>query len=182
MVGFLDIFGARRRQKPRISVRWLVDAKIPDTESYAGFTTCDVSMVGMRLVGKSSASFKQILTAEDLADMRLRIPGSVHLLPAVTAELKWGMGPEGNFQTGWRFTRLEEELEVFLEDDIAAHPEDIIVDPRDSSSSCPLLSNDFMGRAIQCPAEPCDNFFIYVVLSLFQYFPEASVADAGNLC
>ena len=148
MTGFLDIFSAGRRQKPRVTVRWLVDAKITDTESYTGFTTCDVSIVGMRLVGKSSASFKQILTAEGLADMRLRIPGSVHLLPAVTAELKWGMGPEGNFQTGWRLTRLEEELEVFLEEELAAHPEDIIGDPRDASSSCPLLSNDFVGRAI----------------------------------
>ena len=135
MTGFLDIFGAGRRQKPRVAVRWLVDAKITDTENYTGFTTCDGSIVGMRLVGKSSASFKEILTAEGLSDLRLRVPGRVELLPPVIAELKWGMGPEGNFQTGWRFTHIEEELEVFVEDYIAAHPEDIIGDPRASSSS-----------------------------------------------
>ena len=131
MSSFLDFFGLKRRKNPRIAARWLIDARVPDTERYVGFFTCDISTLGTRLVGESSESFKHVLSYQGLANLRLRVPGRRELLPLVVAELKWGMGPQGNFQTGWRFTQMDEQVETLLSAYIAENPGDIIRDPRE---------------------------------------------------
>lgn len=126
---FFDIFGLRRRQGPRVAARWLVDVRVPDTESFVGFFTCDISILGMRMIGETSESFKHVLPEDGRSHMRLRMPGYRRLLP-VEAELKWGMGEIGNFQTGWRFTQINQEVENLLNEYIETHPDDIIQDPR----------------------------------------------------
>lgn len=105
-MGFIaDLFNLRRRQQPRIAVKWWVDVQVPETESYVGFLTRDISLPGVRLEGETSESFRRMLCQDGQARMQLRVPGHREAF-TVQAELKWGMGKTGAFLTGWRFTRM----------------------------------------------------------------------------
>ena len=121
-----DLFGPRRRANPRIEARWFIDVQLPKSDKFVGFFTRDVSTIGLRLVGDNSESFQRVLSNDGAAKMRLRIPEYRRLLPLVDAELKWGMGPEGNFQTGWRFAQVAEEVHGLLETYIDTHSDQII--------------------------------------------------------
>ena len=123
---FRDLFGSRRRTNPRVPVRWFVDLQLPVTEQFVGFFTCDVSLLGLRLVGENSEAFQRTLNESGIARMRLRFPDRHQLLPLVEAELKWGIGPDGNFQTGWRFTSTPEEVEELLQSYIEAHADEAL--------------------------------------------------------
>ncbi len=126
MNSFRDLFGSRRRETPRLPVRWFIDLQLPGSEQYVGFFTCDISVLGLRLVGEDSDAFERTLDDRGLTHMRLRFPGHYEPLPLVEVELKWGMGPDGNFQTGWRFTQVPEEVEELLQAFIDDHADEVL--------------------------------------------------------
>ena len=126
MNSFRDLFGRRRRENPRIPVRWYVDLQLPGTEQYVGFFTCDISLLGLRLVGEDSDAFERTLDQRGRTRIRLRIPGRYEILPLLEMALKWGMGPDGNFQTGWRFTQVPEEVEELLQAYIDDHADEVL--------------------------------------------------------
>ena len=74
MNSFRDLFGSRRRETPRLPVRWFIDLQLPGSEQYVGFFTCDISVLGLRLVGEDSDAFERTLDERGLTRMRLRFP------------------------------------------------------------------------------------------------------------
>ena len=126
MIDFRDLFGGRRRTNPRVPVRWFVDVQLPASEQFVGFFTLDISLLGLRLVGENSEAFQRTLNDEGGAGMRLRFPDRHQMLPLVKAELKWGMGPDGNFQTGWRFTHVPGEVEALLQSYLCQHADEVL--------------------------------------------------------
>ena len=129
MDSFLDSFGLKRRQGPRIAVRWWIDVRVPGTEKYAGFFASDIGVFGVRLQGDGSEAFARLLSKDGRANMLLRVPGHREAF-AVEAELRWGMGRKGRFRTGWKFTHITHRAQKVLNDYIEAHPEDILQCPR----------------------------------------------------
>jgi len=119
---FADLFGLKRRRRPRIGTRWYVDLRVPDTPSYVGFFTRDVAVTGVRLEGEDEAAFRRHLTEEGTADLRIRIPGRPGVIE-VAAELRWALSGGEKFLTGWMFTDLDEDDAAALEGYIDAHPE-----------------------------------------------------------
>ena len=126
MIDFRELFGGRRRANPRIPVRWFVDVQLPASEHFVGFFTLDISPLGLRLVGENSTAFQRTLNADGVAPMRLRFPDQHQILPLVKAELKWGMGPDGNFRTGWRFTHVPDEVKVLLQTYLDKHADEAL--------------------------------------------------------
>ena len=130
MIEFRDLFGNHQRTNPRIPVRWFVDVQLPASEQFVGFFTLDISLLGLRLVGENSAAFQRTLDDDGAAPMRLRFPDRHQILPLVKAQLKWGMGPDGNFQTGWRFTKVPEEVEELLQTYVDRHADEALDEAR----------------------------------------------------
>ena len=130
---FRDLFALGRRQSPRLTARWFVDLQVAETGAFVGFFTRDVSSSGVRLVGESAAAFRRFLTPAGTTVMLLRVPGHREVLRA-EAELRWGLGEDGDFQSGWRFKRISRDNEEVLRAYIAAHPEDLLQAPGDVRS------------------------------------------------
>ena len=131
---FRDLFSLGRRQSPRLAARWFVDLRVAETRAFVGFFTLDVSCSGVRLMGESAAGFRRFLTPEGTTLMLLRVPGHREVLRA-EAELRWGLGEDGDFQTGWRFTRMSRDGEEVLRAYIEAHPEDMLRAPGEARSA-----------------------------------------------
>ena len=120
-----SLLNLARREEPRLAVEWWVDVRVPETESYVGFQTSDISLPGLRLKGETSESFRRMIGRDGLAHMRLRIPGHRESY-SVRAELKWGLGDPGRFLTGWRFTGLPRPVRRVLRSYIDSHPELVV--------------------------------------------------------
>jgi hypothetical protein len=124
-----NLLNLKRRQEPRLAVKWWVDVQVPKTENYVGFLTRDISLPGVRLEGETSEAFKRMICEDGQVHMRLRIPGHQEAL-AVRAELKWGLGKAGDFLTGWKFIRMPRQARGALRNYIASHPEEAVQVPR----------------------------------------------------
>ena len=125
---FRDLFSLGRRQSPRLVARWFADVEVAQNGTFVGFFTRDVGPTGVRLVGDNAAAFRRLLSPEGRTAIRLRVPGYRGVL-RVEAELRWGLGEEGSFQTGWWFTRIDRDSEDVLRDYVEAHPEDLLQRP-----------------------------------------------------
>jgi len=125
MVGFLDLFGLRRRYLPRVAVGWVVDVKVSEQEGYAGFHTMDIGVNGVRLVGRREYAFTDPFKQGKRVEMRLRFPPPVGAVD-VEGELRWQSDEGGSVQLGMKFTRISREARQALESYIEEHPEDII--------------------------------------------------------
>ena len=123
-----NLLNLTNRQEPRVAVEWLVDVQVPETESYVGFRTRDISLPGVRLEAETPEAFKRMIGNDGLANMRLRVPGCKDCFK-VRAELKWGLENSGGFLTGWRFTRMARPVRRALRDYIEANPELVVTAP-----------------------------------------------------
>jgi len=128
---FRDLFYARRRSTPRVAVDWMVDLAVPDTnpQHWIGLFATDLSAEGIRLRGLDSAQIRRLIDKIERAQMKLRLPGMRPPLPQVIAELRWGLGDDANFSTGWRFAEIDAQTLRIIDAYIADHPQDLIVDP-----------------------------------------------------
>ena len=131
---FRDLFSLGRRQSPRLSVRWFVDLQVRENGAFVGFFTRDVSPTGVRLMGESAAAFRRFLSPDGRTVIRLRVPGHREVV-RTEAELRWGLGEDGDFQTGWRFTRISRDGEDALRGYIVAHPENLLQTPGRAGSA-----------------------------------------------
>ena len=122
---FLDSFGLRRRTHPRVQVHWTVDIHDFSCEKDVDFQARDVSLFGIRLQGATDQVFKQLLSEKGRVTMRLHVPDQPNPLSA-DALLLWGMGPNGRFLTGWKFTAIARATSQVLRAYIANHPQDVI--------------------------------------------------------
>ena len=124
---FRDLFGSKKRQSPRIAVDWWVDAQLPGTDSYVGFHANDVSSFGVHLTGDTEEAFQRVLTEERGARMLVRVPGQpgTH---AVTTQLVWGLSGQGRFETGWKFTQIEDEATAAIDRYIDEHGDDVLTE------------------------------------------------------
>ncbi|MBT4501144.1 MAG: PilZ domain-containing protein [Gemmatimonadetes bacterium] len=125
MVGFLDLFGLRRRILPRVAVGWMVDVKIPEREGSAGFHAMDIGVNGMRLVGRREYTFTDPAKQGKRLEMRLQVPPPAKA-EDIVGELRWQSDEGGSVQLGIKFTRISREARQALESYIEEHPEDII--------------------------------------------------------
>jgi hypothetical protein len=128
MGSFLDVFGARRRQAPRVAVAWQVEIGPPQTQLRSVYQSCNVSRWGLRLQGGSAEEFRALLSDEGGVVLLVRLPGCEDRLE-VEAELRWGLGGEAHFVSGWRFTRIAHAAQQALDEYIAAHPEQVVHEP-----------------------------------------------------
>jgi hypothetical protein len=125
MNSFLDRFGARRRQAPRVAVAWRVGiGRLPGTPSPV-LATSEVSRLGLRLQGGSAEGFRAAMSDEGAVELLLWIPGSEAPL-TVEAELRWGLAGGTGFLSGWRFARIDDAAQRTLDEYIAAHPEQVL--------------------------------------------------------
>ena len=120
-----DLFGLKRRNSPRVGVKWWVDVKVPGTEHYLGFFTKDIGLGGVRLEGHSPEDLQRIIAKNNRAGMRLRIPGSGEVFE-VEAEVKWNKDLDKNSFPGWEFVRISRSARRFLAEYIRQHPEQIV--------------------------------------------------------
>ena len=125
MKGLADLFGRKRRESPRVEVKWLVDVKVPDTDHYLGFFTKDIGLGGVRLEGHSPDALRRIIPKSGRVGMRLRIPGVGEVFE-VEAVVKWGHLNGDQSFPGWAFTRISRDARRFLKTYIEQHPEQII--------------------------------------------------------
>lgn len=129
MGSFLDAFGARRRQAPRVTVAWQVEIGSPQTQLRSVYQSCDVSRCGLRLQGGSAEEIRSLLSDEGRVVLRVHLPGREDRLE-IEAELCWGLRGEAHFVSGWRFTRIAHLAQQALDEYIAAHPEQVAREPR----------------------------------------------------
>ena len=131
MAFFRDLFYARRRSAPRVAADWMVDLAVPNTDPqhWVGLFATDLSAEGIRLRGLDSAQIRRLIDKIERAQMKLRLPGMRPPLPQVIAELRWGLGDDANFSTGWRFAEIDAQTLRIIDAYIADHPQDLIVDP-----------------------------------------------------
>ena len=123
-----DLLSLRRRQRPRVAVKWRMDVQVSQTDHYLDFFTRDIGLPGVRLEGRAPETFRQVLSEKGRANMQLHVPGHQEAF-LVEAELRWGMGQEDKFQTGWKFTHVPHQVRKVLNGYIEAHPEELIESP-----------------------------------------------------
>lgn len=125
MDAFLDLFGLKRREGPRVAVNWLVDIKVPDTDGFIGFIAHDVSTDGLRLQGNTTEAMSRILSQGKRVKMSIKMPGGNHPLEVV-ALLKWGPSNQKQPFAGWSFTQIGRETKQAIQQYIDDHPEDVL--------------------------------------------------------
>lgn len=125
MDAFLDLFGLKRRDGPRVAVNWLIDIKVPDSDAYIGFFARDISADGIRIQGNSLESLQRILSAGKRVRMNIRAPGRPAPLE-VGASLKWGPTGDQKPQAGWTYTQIDKATRQYINGYIDDHPEDVL--------------------------------------------------------
>lgn len=129
MGSFLDVFGPRRRQAPRVAVAWQVEVSPPHTAIRSVYQSCDVSRWGLRLQGGSAEELRALLSDEGRVVLLVPLPGCEDRLE-IEAELRWGLRGEAHFVSGWRFSHIAHAAQQALDEYIAAHPEQVVHEPR----------------------------------------------------
>ena len=126
-----DWFSLRRRQAPRVAINCIVDIEVPESNPthYTGLTALDVSTQGMRLEGGDDEHIRGLICERGRAWIRLRLPGMRTNLPRVQAELRWGLGATPQYQTGWRFSRIDGATIKLISEYVEEHTEDILEEP-----------------------------------------------------
>jgi hypothetical protein len=127
MDAFLDLFGLKRRENPRVSVNWLVDIRVPGTDGFIGLTARDISIDGIRLEGNTPDALERILIQGKRVNMSIRVPGARQALE-ISAILKWGPLTKGRPSAGWSFTQIDRDVRQSIEAYIDAHPEDVLIE------------------------------------------------------
>lgn len=127
---FRDLFSSRRRRNPRVTVHWMVDLAVPNTDPqrWTGLFATDLSAQGLRLQGLDADEIRRLLSYDGRAQIKLRLPGMRPPLPLVSAELRWGLGEKPRFHTGWLFTQLDANTLELIDTYIADHPQDLLTD------------------------------------------------------
>ena len=132
MDSFLDWFGLKRRQTPRIAVHGLVDVQVPETENFVGFYAQDVSLNGICLQGLTPDALERIRAPDREVFMRVRLPAP-YGTAEFEAQLKWEGEEGGKILTGWTFTRISRAARRMIKDYIEAHLEDVVNGPSEAS-------------------------------------------------
>lgn len=125
MVSFLDLFGLRRRDQPRVTVGWMVDLKAPERDGYVGFHAVNIGVDGVRISGRREHGFSGNLQMGKRVEMRLRFPPPLGPVDA-EGELKWAQDEGSRVEMGIRFTRISREARQMIEAHVEAHPGDIV--------------------------------------------------------
>ena len=136
--------------KPSGKVRWIVCGLLfaavvlsyidrlvlptlkPDLQARYGWSEsgyADLAIWFQAGYGIAYVAFGRLIDKIERAQMKLRLPGMRPPLPQVIAELRWGLGDDANFSTGWRFAEIDAQTLRIIDAYIADHPQDLIVDP-----------------------------------------------------
>ena len=128
MASLLGRLGFRKRQNTRVTVHWMADVKIPDSDSFIGFQTVDLSCTGVCLWAQTSEMLERVRRGEESVPMRLRLPAP-HGQIEFEAQLSWEREVEGKPLCGWAFTKIHRKARDAITAYIEAHPEAVVQEP-----------------------------------------------------
>lgn len=130
-MNFLDLFGLKRRNQPRVAVRWFVDVQVPGTDHYIGFYSHNISPTGVYLQGVTSKSFEKILSGDRQTSMRVHMPSPYQPFDVEVAFIRWDRKEADNVLTGWEFIHIRRDARRMIEAYIETHLDDILQGPGD---------------------------------------------------